>query len=80
MTRENGPNHAPLRTWLITGASSGLGHALAECVLSHGDQVVLTAPTLSGMEALAARHPAPHSRWSWTSPTRCNGSMPSIGP
>ena len=57
MTRENGPNHAPLRTWLITGASSGLGHALAECVLSHGDQVVLTAPTLSGMEALAARYP-----------------------
>ncbi|MGN6382314.1 MAG: SDR family NAD(P)-dependent oxidoreductase [Dyella sp.] len=57
MTRENGPNHAPLRTWLITGASSGLGHALAECVLRHGDQVVLTAPTLSGMEALAARHP-----------------------
>lgn len=57
MTRENGPNHSPLRTWLITGASSGLGHALAECVLHHGDQVVLTAPTLSGMEALAARYP-----------------------
>jgi NAD(P)-dependent dehydrogenase (short-subunit alcohol dehydrogenase family) len=57
MTRENGPSRALLRTWLITGASSGLGHALAECVLRHGDQVVLTAPTLSGMEALAARYP-----------------------
>lgn len=48
----------PVRTWLITGASSGLGHALAECVLGHGDQVVMTAPALAGMEALAARYPA----------------------
>jgi len=29
------------RTWLITGASSGLGYALAEFVLQRGDRVVL---------------------------------------
>jgi NAD(P)-dependent dehydrogenase (short-subunit alcohol dehydrogenase family) len=31
------------RTWLITGASSGLGYALAEFVLQRGDRVVLAA-------------------------------------
>jgi NAD(P)-dependent dehydrogenase (short-subunit alcohol dehydrogenase family) len=30
-----------ISTWLITGASSGLGYALAEHVLKQGDQVVL---------------------------------------
>ena len=28
-----------ISTWLITGASSGLGYALAEHVLKQGDQV-----------------------------------------
>jgi NAD(P)-dependent dehydrogenase (short-subunit alcohol dehydrogenase family) len=60
MTQENTKKAtlAPTRSWLITGASSGLGHALAECVLGHGDQVFMTAPALTGMEALAARYPA----------------------
>src|ERR1700741_582574 len=31
------------RTWLITGASSGLGYALAESVLQRGDRVALAA-------------------------------------
>src|SRR5579872_21074 len=31
------------RTWLITGASSGLGYALAQYVLERGDRVVLAA-------------------------------------
>jgi NAD(P)-dependent dehydrogenase (short-subunit alcohol dehydrogenase family) len=44
-------------TWLITGASSGLGYALAEHVLGRGDQVALAARTLEPMLALAERYP-----------------------
>jgi NAD(P)-dependent dehydrogenase (short-subunit alcohol dehydrogenase family) len=44
-------------TWLITGASSGIGYALAECVLERGDQVVLGARTLDPMIALVKRYP-----------------------
>jgi len=32
-----------MKTWLITGASSGLGFALAEHVLEKGDAVMLAA-------------------------------------
>ena len=46
-------------TWLITGASSGLGYALAEHVLEQGDQVVLGARTLDPMTALSKRYPNP---------------------
>ncbi len=44
-------------TWLITGASSGLGYALAEHVLEQGDQVVAAARTLEPMAALTERYP-----------------------
>src|SRR5882757_8656412 len=44
-------------TWLITGASSGLGYALAEHVLEQGDQVVAAARTLEPMAALMERYP-----------------------
>ncbi len=44
-------------TWLITGASSGLGYALAEHVLEQGDQVVLAARTPDPMTALSKRYP-----------------------
>lgn len=44
-------------TWLITGASGGLGLALAEAVLERGDQAVLAARSLEAMTALAARFP-----------------------
>ena len=39
------PSKNAIRTWLITGASSGLGFALAERALQCGDRVVLTAPS-----------------------------------
>nr|BFD87776.1 oxidoreductase [Streptomyces sp. Xyl84] len=45
------------KTWLITGASSGLGKALAEYVLAQGDQVVATASSTQATTELAARHP-----------------------
>jgi NAD(P)-dependent dehydrogenase (short-subunit alcohol dehydrogenase family) len=45
------------RTWLITGASSGLGYALAEFVLQRGHRVVLAARSMHSMRGLAARYP-----------------------
>src|SRR3979490_2375518 len=45
------------RTWLITGASSGLGYTLAEFVLQRGDRVVLAARSMDSMRGLAARYP-----------------------
>ena len=44
-------------TWLITGASSRLGYALAEHVLKQHDQVVLAARTMHSMQALATSFP-----------------------
>lgn len=32
-----------MKTWLITGCSSGLGNSLARAVLEHGDQMIVTA-------------------------------------
>ena len=45
------------RVWLITGASSGLGRALAETALEQGDRVVATARDPSHVADLEARHP-----------------------
>ncbi len=44
-------------TWLITGASRGLGYELASVALRHGEQVVLAATALAPMQALAASFP-----------------------
>jgi NAD(P)-dependent dehydrogenase (short-subunit alcohol dehydrogenase family) len=46
-----------MTTWLITGCSTGLGRALAEAVLEHGDNAVVTARDVSTVEALAASYP-----------------------
>jgi NAD(P)-dependent dehydrogenase (short-subunit alcohol dehydrogenase family) len=43
------------RTWFITGASRGLGHALAVAALERGDRVVAAARTASA-DAFDARH------------------------
>jgi NAD(P)-dependent dehydrogenase (short-subunit alcohol dehydrogenase family) len=46
-----------MRTWLITGASSGLGRALAEHVLTAGHQVVATARSTSSLDDLRTAYP-----------------------
>ena len=49
-------------TWLITGASSGLGLALAEHVLARGDAVTLAARSTTAMQILADDYPDTASR------------------
>jgi NAD(P)-dependent dehydrogenase (short-subunit alcohol dehydrogenase family) len=44
------------KIWFITGASSGLGKALAELVLARGDSAVLTARRLESLQEIAAVH------------------------
>lgn len=43
------------KTWLITGTSRGLGRALAEAVLAHGDNLVATARRTEPLRDLADR-------------------------
>src|SRR5580704_5475355 len=45
------------RVWLITGASSGFGRALAEAALADGDVVVGAARRLERLNELAGEHP-----------------------
>jgi NAD(P)-dependent dehydrogenase (short-subunit alcohol dehydrogenase family) len=45
------------KTYFITGASSGFGHALAEAALARGDQVVLAARRTEAPETLARSNP-----------------------
>jgi NAD(P)-dependent dehydrogenase (short-subunit alcohol dehydrogenase family) len=45
------------RTWLITGASSGFGLALARAALAAGDQVVATARRPQTLDALVSEAP-----------------------
>jgi NAD(P)-dependent dehydrogenase (short-subunit alcohol dehydrogenase family) len=49
--------HDPARVWLITGASSGLGRALAEAALDAGHRVVATARDAENVADLEQRHP-----------------------
>lgn len=45
-----------MKTWLITGASTGLGRGLAEAVLRHGDQAVVTARNRHKMDDLLEQY------------------------
>lgn len=45
-----------MRTWLITGGTSGFGQAYAQAALEQGDQVVLTARRVHRLERWAAVH------------------------
>lgn len=49
-------NDAERKTWLITGASAGLGLALAIAALDAGEQVVGTARRLSRFDGLRAKY------------------------
>lgn len=51
-------DHAMSKTWLITGASSGLGRIMTEKLLARGDRVVGTARRTSMLSKLAAAHGA----------------------
>jgi NAD(P)-dependent dehydrogenase (short-subunit alcohol dehydrogenase family) len=46
-----------MTTWFITGASSGLGAALAEAVLDHGDKAVVTARNAEHVARFVEAHP-----------------------
>lgn len=47
-----------MTTWFITGASSGLGAALARAVLARGDKAVVTARNVDHVRELAEAYPA----------------------
>jgi NAD(P)-dependent dehydrogenase (short-subunit alcohol dehydrogenase family) len=46
-----------MTTWLITGCSTGLGRALAQAVLSHGHNAVVTARRVTAVEDITAAYP-----------------------
>lgn len=46
-----------MKTWLITGASTGLGRGIAEAVLQAGDQAVVTARSASRVADFEDRYP-----------------------
>ncbi|MDR7161875.1 oxidoreductase [Arthrobacter sp. BE255] len=46
-----------MATWLITGCSTGLGRALAQAVLAHGHNAVVTARNPATLEDIAAAYP-----------------------
>lgn len=43
-----------MKTWLITGCSSGIGRGIAQAVLAQGDQAAVTARDTRKLEDLAA--------------------------
>jgi NAD(P)-dependent dehydrogenase (short-subunit alcohol dehydrogenase family) len=46
-----------MTTWLITGCSTGLGRALAQAVLAHGHNAVVTARNVNAVKDIAADYP-----------------------
>lgn len=46
-----------MKTWLITGCSSGLGRQLAEAVAARGDRLVATARSADSLQPLCERYP-----------------------
>lgn len=53
-TFERVAEHLEQRTWLITGASSGFGRAIARAALAAGDRVVATARRPDTLDSLVA--------------------------
>src|SRR6266498_368315 len=56
MTRST-MSYRPPGTWLITGASSGFGHAIAQAVLDGGGSALLGARRTHLLTPLVARYP-----------------------
>ena len=46
-----------MKTWLITGCSTGIGRAVAQAVLASGDRAVVTARKAQDVADFARRHP-----------------------
>jgi len=46
-----------MQTWLITGCSSGLGRSLAQSVLAHGENAVVTARNKTTVQDIIAAYP-----------------------
>ncbi|MFP3460866.1 oxidoreductase [Arthrobacter globiformis] len=46
-----------MTTWIITGCSTGLGRALAQAVLAHGHNAVVTARNVNAVKDIAADYP-----------------------
>ena len=46
-----------MRTWLITGCSTGIGRGIAKAVLHSGDQAVVTARNISKIQEFEAKYP-----------------------
>ncbi len=46
-----------MKTWLITGCSSGIGAGIAQAVLEQGDNAIITARNTSSLDELVARYP-----------------------
>lgn len=46
-----------MKTWLITGCSSGIGRGIAKAVLAKGDQAVVTARNVESILDLAYQYP-----------------------
>jgi NAD(P)-dependent dehydrogenase (short-subunit alcohol dehydrogenase family) len=57
MTATGQSSEATSRVWLITGASSGLGRALADAVLARGERAVVAARTAEALTELETRYP-----------------------
>ncbi|KIJ27612.1 hypothetical protein M422DRAFT_784825 [Sphaerobolus stellatus SS14] len=46
------------RVWFVTGSSQGLGKAIVEAVLSHGDRVVATLRNPASLSSLQSKYPS----------------------
>ena len=46
-----------MKTWFITGCSSGIGKGIAKAVLARGDQAVITARSVERLSDLAEQYP-----------------------